>query len=50
LKKPYFASNATEPLEVTAHQLLKGKCPGCGKWHKGIAPEGVNAPVQYGYG
>jgi transposase len=36
-------------LEVTAHQLLKGKCPGCGKWHKGIAPEGVNAPVQYGY-
>ena len=37
-------------LEVTAHQLLKGKCPDCGKWHKGIAPEGVNAPVQYGYG
>ena len=37
-------------LEVTAHQLLKGKCPGCGKWHKGIAPMGVNAPVQYGYG
>ena len=37
-------------LEVTTHQLLKGKCPGCGKWHKGIAPEGVNAPVQYGYG
>jgi transposase len=37
-------------LEVTAHQLLKGKCPGCGKWHKGIAPQGVNAPVQYGNG
>lgn len=37
-------------LKVTSHQLLKGKCPGCGKWHKGIAPEGVNAPVQYGYG
>ncbi len=37
-------------LEVTAHQLLKGKCPGCGKWHKGIAPQGVNAPVQYGDG
>ncbi len=37
-------------LEVSAHQLLKGKCPGCGKWHKGIAPEGVNAPVQYGHG
>ncbi len=37
-------------LKVTAHQLLKGKCPDCGEWHKGIAPEGVNAPVQYGYG
>ncbi len=37
-------------LEVTAHELLKGKCPVCGKWHKGIAPEGVNAPVQYGQG
>ena len=29
-------------LEVTAHELLKGKCPACGKWHKGVAPEGVN--------
>jgi len=37
-------------LEVTAHELLKGRCPQCGKWHKGIAPEGVNAPVQYGIG
>jgi transposase len=37
-------------LEVTAHQLLKGQCPECGQWHKGIAPEGVNAPVQYGNG
>jgi transposase len=37
-------------LEVTAHQLLKGKCPVCGKWHKASAPEGVNAPVQYGRG
>ena len=37
-------------LEVTAHELLKGKCPACGKWHKGVAPEGVNAPVQYGHG
>ena len=37
-------------LEVIAHQLLKGQCPKCGKWHKGIAPEGVNAPVQYGNG
>jgi transposase len=37
-------------LEVISHELLKGKCPVCGKWHKGIAPEGVNAPVQYGQG
>jgi len=37
-------------LEITAHQLLKGQCPVCGKWHKGSAPEGVNAPVQYGKG
>ena len=37
-------------LEVIAHELLKGQCPVCGKWHKGIAPEGVNAPVQYGQG
>jgi transposase len=37
-------------LEVIAHELLKGQCPICGKWHKGIAPEGVNAPVQYGKG
>jgi transposase len=37
-------------LEVTAHELLKGKCPVCGKWHKGVAPKGVNAPVQYGHG
>ena len=37
-------------LEVVAHELLKGKCPACGKWHKGVAPEGVNAPVQYGQG
>jgi len=31
-------------LEVISHELLKGKCPACGKWHKGVAPEGVNAP------
>ena len=37
-------------LEVIEHQLLKGQCPKCGKWHKGSAPEGVNAPVQYGNG
>lgn len=37
-------------LEITEHQILKGKCPGCGKWCKGTAPKGVNAPVQYGNG
>jgi len=37
-------------LEVIEHQLLKGQCPDCGKWHKGSAPDGVNAPVQYGNG
>ncbi len=37
-------------LEVTEYQIQKGKCPGCGKWCKGTAPEGVNAPVQYGNG
>ncbi len=37
-------------LEVTAHQLLKGQCPECGQWHKASAPEGINAPVQYGQG
>ena len=37
-------------LEITEHQLLKGQCPDCGKWHKGCPPEGVNAPVQYGNG
>jgi transposase len=37
-------------LEIIEHQLLKGRCPDCGQWHKGIAPERVNAPVQYGNG
>lgn len=37
-------------LEVIAHELLKGKCPVCGKWHKASAPAGINAPVQYGQG
>jgi len=37
-------------LEVTEHQLLVGQCPDCRQWHRGIAPEGVNAPVQYGNG
>ncbi len=37
-------------LEVTEYQLHKAKCPVCGKSSKGIAPEGINAPAQYGNG
>ncbi len=35
-------------LEVTEYQLHKAKCPVCGKANKGLAPEGINAPAQYG--
>ena len=35
-------------LEVTEYQIHKSVCPVCGAVHKGSAPEGVNAPVQYG--
>jgi transposase len=35
-------------LEVTEYQIHKSFCPVCGAVHKGSAPEGVNAPVQYG--
>jgi hypothetical protein len=34
-------------VEVTEHQLVEREC-GCGHRTKGIAPAGVNAPVQYG--
>jgi len=34
-------------LEVTQHHLNSRRC-GCGTVTKAIAPEGVNAPVQYG--
>lgn len=36
-------------LEVIEYQIYKGACPTCGKMQKGTAPEGVNAPVQYGH-
>jgi transposase len=32
---------------VTEHRVLAACCV-CGKWHLGVFPEGVNAPVQYG--
>jgi len=35
-------------LEITEYQIFKACCPVCGQEHKGIAPEGVNAPAQYG--
>lgn len=35
-------------LEITEYQIYKAKCPECGMVHKGHAPDGVNAPTQYG--
>lgn len=35
-------------LEITEYQIFKGRCPVCGQEQKGTAPQGVNAPVQYG--
>lgn len=35
-------------LEVTEYRIYKAVCPVCGLAHRGTAPEGVNAPVQYG--
>lgn len=37
-------------LEVTEFQIHKAVCPACGLAHKASAPQGVNAPVQYGNG
>ena len=37
-------------LEVTEYQIFSGRCPICGKTHKGISPSNVNSPVQYGNG
>ncbi len=34
-------------LEVTEHQVSCVRC-GCGQWHRGAFPEGVDQPVQYG--
>ena len=35
-------------LEITEYQIYKALCPVCGQEQKGVAPQGVNAPVQYG--
>lgn len=37
-------------LEITEYQVHKATCPICGLENKGVAPKGVNAPVQYGNG
>lgn len=37
-------------LEVTEYQIHKTTCPACGELQKAVAPEGVNAPAQYGTG
>ena len=34
--------------EVTEHQMIEKTCPCCGERTKAKAPDGVNAPVQYG--
>ncbi len=35
-------------LDVTEYRIFKTRCPHCSEEQKGIVPEGVNAPVQYG--
>jgi len=37
-------------LYITEYQIYKGRCSGCGKIHRGVAPQGVTAPTQYGNG
>jgi transposase len=34
--------------EVTEHQMIEMECPCCGERTKADAPQGVDAPVQYG--
>jgi transposase len=34
--------------EVTEHQMIERECPGCRARTRAQAPDGVNAPVQYG--
>lgn len=35
-------------LDITEYQLYKATCPKCGREQTGTAPDGVNAPTQYG--
>jgi transposase len=35
-------------IEVTEHQALEKKCPCCGELTRGVFPEHIKGPVQYG--
>jgi transposase len=35
-------------IEVTEHQSLEKQCPCCGKLNRGVFPENIRGPVQYG--
>ena len=35
-------------IVVTEYQAVLKRCPGCGKFHQGTFPTGVDKPVQYG--
>lgn len=35
-------------IEVTEHQALEKQCPCCGELNRGIFPENIRGPVQYG--
>lgn len=37
-------------LEITEYRLIQRTCPCCGKEVKGLFPDSVTAPVQYGQG
>lgn len=35
-------------IEVTEHQALQKQCPCCGELNRGVFPENIKGPVQYG--
>lgn len=35
-------------IEVTEHQTLEKRCPCCGELNRGVFPENIRGPVQYG--
>jgi transposase len=41
--------NIPQPkIEVTEHQALEKQCPCCGELNRGVFPENIRGPVQYG--